>query len=215
MKRYGTFAWYLYMLFTFVAQVQSHVLQQFLVKEHMTCSVRIAKKSDLDQLYELYQNVASIPDSIALTPEEITKARIKNVLDLGIEEGLAVVVDVEGKIIGSMIKFPYNFKECCHALQGGSILVHTGYQGCGIGTKLIQAFLQEVVETMPHICRVELWVRDNNPAKRLYERLGFVIEGHHASLKLYRNGTLGDYYTMAWFNPSFDINKALLKADLK
>lgn len=212
MKKNDALFLYLCIFFASVAQVECHVLQEFLIEENIACCIRIAKESDIDQLYDLYHNVASVPNTIALFPEEITKTRIADLLRLGIDEGLALVVESKGIIIGSMIKYPYNFKECCHALQGGSILVHTAYQGCGIGTRLIKSFLQEVLLNMPHILRVELWVRDNNPAKRLYERLGFVIEGHQPFLKLYPNGTLGDYYTMAWFNPSFDINKALSKA---
>lgn len=47
------------------------------------------------------------------------------------------------------------------------IAVHEGYRGAGIGKKLMEAALKSVQGS------VALHVEPDNPAKRLYERLGF------------------------------------------
>lgn len=47
------------------------------------------------------------------------------------------------------------------------IAVHEGYRGAGIGKKLMEAALKSVKGS------VALHVEPDNPAKRLYERLGF------------------------------------------
>lgn len=60
------------------------------------------------------------------------------------------------------------------------IVIHTGYQGKGIGSRLIKDFIDEARQTKKP---VRLHVEMLNPAKLLYEKLGFkVIEergGHY------------------------------------
>lgn len=50
------------------------------------------------------------------------------------------------------------------------VAVFPEYRGCGIGTALIQAILETVDSE-----EISLSVSENNPAKRLYDRLGFSV----------------------------------------
>lgn len=50
------------------------------------------------------------------------------------------------------------------------------YRGRGIGSELIGKLLDEAQRTSRRVC---LQVLQNNPAARLYERLGFVLTGEH------------------------------------
>jgi ribosomal protein S18 acetylase RimI-like enzyme len=85
------------------------------------------------------------------------------------------VAIADGKVIGW----------CDIALKPRPTLRHSGvlgmgvlseYRGRGIGRALIDATLQAAGAS--GISRIELTVRvDNEPAKRLYERFGFVTEG--------------------------------------
>ena len=53
-----------------------------------------------------------------------------------------------------------------------SIAVAEGHRGCGLGGCLLTAMLVEL--RLRGVARVSLSVEDDNPARALYERLGFV-----------------------------------------
>ena len=55
-----------------------------------------------------------------------------------------------------------------------AIAVLPEYLGCGVGTLLLQHLLEAANQ---RYSRVALTVRTTNPAKRLYERMGFVVTG--------------------------------------
>jgi ribosomal protein S18 acetylase RimI-like enzyme len=59
-----------------------------------------------------------------------------------------------------------------------AIAVKPEYLGSGVGTLLLQHLLEAAKQRYP---RVVLSVRARNPAKRLYERMGFVVTGKIAS----------------------------------
>ena len=59
-----------------------------------------------------------------------------------------------------------------------AIAVLPEYLGCGVGTLLLQHLLEAAKQRYP---RVVLSVRATNPAKRLYERMGFVVTGEIAN----------------------------------
>lgn len=59
-----------------------------------------------------------------------------------------------------------------------AIAVLPEYLGSGVGTLLLQHLLEAAKQRYP---RVVLSVRATNPAKRLYERMGFVITGEIAN----------------------------------
>lgn len=53
-----------------------------------------------------------------------------------------------------------------------SIAVAEGHRGCGIGHRLLAAMLDEL--RLRGVAQVSLSVEDDNPARTLYQRLGFV-----------------------------------------
>ena len=88
-------------------------------------------------------------------------------------------------------------------MTDGSILIDPDYQGQGIGSKLILAFLQEIQEKHPDILRVEIIARESNPALKLYEKMGFKKEGRFENRIQGVNGNLEADIPMAWINPNF------------
>ncbi len=54
-----------------------------------------------------------------------------------------------------------------------SIAVATGHRGCGVGRCLMTAILAEL--RLQAVAQVSLSVEDDNPARQLYQSLGFVI----------------------------------------
>jgi len=59
-----------------------------------------------------------------------------------------------------------------------AIAVMPEYLGCGVGTLLLQHLLEAAKQRYPGVV---LSVRATNPAKRLYERMGFVVTGEIAN----------------------------------
>jgi ribosomal protein S18 acetylase RimI-like enzyme len=139
-----------------------------------------------------------------LLPHEVTHEYISVIVNAAVNDGLGLVIELEGQLLGWRLKQRYPFATCRHVLYGGSIGVHPDYQGQGFGTKLISQFLHEVATNHKDILRVEIYALESNPAYRLYKRLGFQDEGILKDSKLYADGRLESYYCMVWFNPNFN-----------
>lgn len=78
--------------------------------------------------------------------------------------------------------------------------VRDDFQGKGVGTALMQAAV-DMADNWLDLLRLELGVFvDNEPAVRLYQRFGFVIEGTMTRYA-FRAGQYADIYAMARFRP--------------
>lgn len=106
-----------------------------------------------------------------------------------------MVAEVDGRVVG-MAGLVIPFMACQRHTAGVGIMVHTDYQGRGIGRALMESLL-DIADNWLMLKRVELSVfTDNERAVRLYESLGFVVEGtkRYAAVK---NGVHADEYLMA------------------
>ena len=172
-------------------------------KSKINYRVRPGAICDKEKLKELYKKVAAMPGGLARTPDEITDKYITRILDNAVSTGLIFVAEFKGDIIGSVLQYALEPKGFAHVLGETSILVDPEFQGTGIGTAIFTALLDEVKENHPEIFRLELIVRESNPAIKLYERLGFKKEGRFQHRIASANGTLEADIPMAWFNPNY------------
>lgn len=171
-------------------------------KEKLNYIIRKAQVTDEQQLKELYREVAKTPGGLARTVDEITDEYVHKILLNAIEKGLGLVVELDGKIIGSMMKYRLDPKVFSHVLTEGSVLVHPAYQNKGVGTNLMQSFVREVTENYPDILRIELIARESNPAiKGLYEKQGFKREGSMHSRIHNVSGKFENDIPLAWTRP--------------
>lgn len=165
--------------------------------------IRKAEFSDKDQLMALYKRTTAIPGRLARTPAEITDEYITDLLEHGIKQGLMLVVESNGLLIGAMTKYKVEPRAFAHVLTSGNILVDPTFQGKGIGTHLIQTFLREIEEHHQDVLRVEILARESNPALNLYKRLGFREEGRFEKRTRAKDGSLEADIQLVWMNPYF------------
>ena len=141
----------------------------------MNPTIRPAIKDDESFLWEMLYYAAHVDEDAVVSPEaaKTNPDLMKYVKDWGNETD-----------IGSIALEPD-----CNTLIGAAwirllaedditpelaIAVLPEYLGHGVGTLLLQHLLEAAKQRYP---RVVLSVRTANPAKRLYERMGFVVTG--------------------------------------
>ena len=148
--------------------------------------------------YKAVQQVHATPKSLAGTlqlpfpSEEMWKKRLEG---MG-EDRYALVACIEGEVVGmgGLELFAKSPRRRHVAYVG--IAVHDNWQSKGVGSALMEALI-DVADNWFNLSRLELDVFvDNEPALRLYKKLGFVIEGTQKKHS-FRDGEFVDSYRMA------------------
>jgi ribosomal protein S18 acetylase RimI-like enzyme len=92
----------------------------------------------------------------------------------------------DGVPCGMAVLYVQPFEKLAHTCLF-SIIVSSEHRNLGIGTTLMENLITLAKETF-RIEILHLEVYEGNPAKRLYERLGFVYFGRHASFTKENDG---------------------------
>ncbi len=165
----------------------------------MNIQISKAQSSDFNAIKELFIDVAMHSGGIARQPDEITDAYITMIMNNALQTGCMLVVRCDLQVVASIHAFrlePRIFKNMLAELV---IVVHSAYQGKGIGRKLFTQFLETVQQEMPTINRIELKARESNSkAIELYKTLGFVIEGRLEQRIVLPDGSYEADIQMAW-----------------
>ncbi|RRD64538.1 GNAT family N-acetyltransferase [Fretibacterium sp. OH1220_COT-178] len=153
--------------------------------------IRPVRPEDAKDVHEL-RVMEGVRETILALPSE----RVSDTEDFirNTKEPL-MVAEVDGRVVG-MAGLVVPFMARQRHTAGLGIMVHAGHQGRGIGRALMESLL-DIADNWLMLKRVELTVfTDNERAVRLYESLGFVIEGtkKYAAVK---NGVHADEYLMA------------------
>ena len=163
--------------------------------------IRPARPADHAGILALYRDVAAIPGGIARTPDEVTDGYIAGFMHRAAEHGLEFVYEEGGRILGEIHASNPGIACFAHLLTDLTVAVAPSAQGGGIGRKLFQALLGEVLERRPQISRVELFARASNArARSLYASVGFVEEGRLRA-RIATGGLLEEDTIMAWLRP--------------
>ena len=111
------------------------------------------------------------------------------------ERDYGLVACVEGEIVGQLSLHVSPRLRRAHVGDLG-MAVHDKWAGKGVGTALMKAAI-DLADKWLNLTRLELTVyTDNEPALRLYKKLGFEIEGTHRKYA-FRDGAYVDAYAMA------------------
>ncbi|AYD01502.1 GNAT family N-acetyltransferase [Neorhizobium sp. NCHU2750] len=155
--------------------------------------IRAACVEDADAITALH-NLTGYRYGTLRTPYHAV-AEIRHYLESPAGDVKRLVADLDGRVVGDIGLTPAANPRRRHAASIG-MGVHDDFVGQGIGSALMKAAL-DVADNWLALHRVELTVfTDNASAIRLYERYGFVNEGHLREFA-FRDGRYVDAYTMA------------------
>ncbi len=165
--------------------------------------IRNARVEDAEVLAEAQRVIARVPGRLASTPIEIKGEVFRERIDrlANSDSGRFIVVEADGEIVGHALLDPLKLAVTAHVVDL-TIAVHEGYQGMGLGKKLL-SHLIDWARSSPKIDRVELRVRSSNKnAIELYKRMGFVEEGRMVKrLKIGGDRYLDDLVMGLWVGP--------------
>lgn len=155
-------------------------------------SIRPVRGEDAEAIWTISRQQGVIETTLSL-PSDRLASRTKRLAELGPDEHW-LVAEVDSAPVG-----------LAGLNVGTGRLRHSAYvfvfvarerQGRGIGTRLLEALL-DLADNWLLLRRVELTVVvGNDRAKRLYERLGFEVEGRR-KLSLIAEGEIKDEWLMA------------------
>jgi ribosomal protein S18 acetylase RimI-like enzyme len=134
--------------------------------------IRPAAQDDLEVMWDYLAMAAYEPDAEAAKAVPSVAKYIVGWRRLG---DFGFIAEQSGKIVGAawarrfsaeQLRFPYGDEETPKVMIG----VKPNARGQGVGEKLMRALIGEAARHGLGLC---LSVRSENPARRLYERLGF------------------------------------------
>jgi ribosomal protein S18 acetylase RimI-like enzyme len=169
--------------------------------------VRPARPDDLEQVLALYRAVAAAGGSLAREEDEMTPTYVCTFLTSSLATGVCIVAEEpaaggdapEPRLVGELHAHALGPRSLAHVLGELTVAVHPAWQGRGVGRRLFLEMFSAIGRDRPRVRRVELKVRESNvQAIRLYQSLGFQIEGRLEGRILRRDGTPENDVPMAW-----------------
>ena len=108
----------------------------------------------------------------------------------------------DGRLAGEIHASRIGPDQFAHVLSDLTVAVDPAWQGKGVGRALFAALFAAARELSPTVTRIELMAREGNiDAIRLYERLGFVMEGRFVQRVRMPDGRLEDDIAMGLLIP--------------
>ena len=162
-------------------------------------TLRLGKADDKPALLALYQAVAMEPGTLARRAEEMDASYIESISLAALSRGVWLIAEDDQGLAASIHASRPQPRDFQHVLGDLTIVVHPRAQGKGLGRKLFVSFMEHVRDKEPGIQRVELITRDSNTrACRIYECLGFELEGTLRARVRHPDGRLENDLFYAW-----------------
>ena len=162
-------------------------------------TIRATTLADAPAILALHLAAAAHGGGLAREPDEMSLDPIEAVLAKALATGVALSAWSDGAIAGEIHASRLGPRQFDNSLTELTVAVHPDFQGQGIGAMLFEALFAEA-RRLSGLTRVELMCREGNVrAVRLYQRLGFVIEGRFIRRVVLADGTVEDDLAMAKF----------------
>jgi GNAT superfamily N-acetyltransferase len=160
--------------------------------------VRPATPGDANAVLATHRKVATQPGGLARQPEEVTADYVAQALAASADGGVNLVaVDGDGRLCGELHVERMQVALFAHVLTDLTVAVDPDWQGRGVGSALFRALIDTARAMTPPVGRIELWTGAANlGAQRLYQRLGFKIEGRMIGRGRLPDGTVDDDIVM-------------------
>lgn len=167
-------------------------------KNNKQLMIRDAQSTDAEQMFHLFNQVAKETDFLPFGEGEFGKliADIKNHIEscTNKDNAIYIVAEIDQKIVG-YLSFEGGWRPRSRHTGEFGIAILQEYWGFGIGTYLIQHLIHWAKQSNV-IKKINLTVIcDNTSAVKLYEKLGFNIEGKVTRSSLI-DGVYQDLYWM-------------------
>lgn len=157
-------------------------------------TIRVRRKTDAEAFARLHETESVMEGTFQLPFQTVAawEARFASTMP----GSHVFVAEAEGRVVGSAGLFPLGkTPRFRHAAMFG-ISVHPDAQGQGVGNALLRAVIDQADHWLG-LTRIVLEVFvDNERARALYERHGFVVEGIERAMAL-RRGAQTDSFSMA------------------
>ena len=159
--------------------------------------IRATTADDATQVLALYRAAAGGSGGLARRPEEMDLAYVEGFLAKAHAGGVSLGAWIDGRLSGEIHASRIGPDQFAHVLSDLTVAVDPAWQGKGVGRALFAALFAAARELSPTVTRIELMAREGNiDAIRLYERLGFVMEGRFVQRVRMPDGRLEDDIAM-------------------
>lgn len=144
----------------------------------MNITIRHARLQDAHAIAEAERQIAQKPGLFCSQPFELVDENVTHTIlsFLKNKNGVYLVAEQEGCLVGHAFLEPHSLQALSHVADL-NIAVHLGWQGKGIGKKL----LEQIIDWAKHsssLEKIQLHVRASNVAAiSLYKKMGFQEEG--------------------------------------
>ena len=161
-------------------------------------TVRPTTSQDAAAILALHRKVAAVPGGLAREPGEVTADYVVHAMAVAGDGGVNLVaVDANGGLCGELHVERMKVAIFAHVLTDLTVAVDPDWQGRGVGSALFRALIEMARTMSPPVGRIELWTGAANlGAQRLYQRLGFRIEGRMIGRGRHPDGHVEDDIVM-------------------
>ncbi|MFL5627350.1 MAG: GNAT family N-acetyltransferase [Ktedonobacteraceae bacterium] len=168
------------------------------LKNNLRLTLRRAEPRDAENLLAFLNQVAGESENITFGPGEfglsVEEERMFLQQTAASPTSLYVIAEIAGEIAGTLTFSTGKRPRLQHAGEFGTTVLRK-YWNLGIGSRML-AYLIDWARQTGTIRKINLRVRvDNLPAIHLYEKHGFVREGH-LTREFYLHGQFVDVYMM-------------------
>jgi len=162
--------------------------------------LRPTSLADVADLVVLHRAAAEAPGGLARRPDEIDAAYVAAFIAKASGSGVAIGAWSDGRLAGEIHASRMGPRQFEHVLTDLTVAVDPAFQGQGVGRRLFEALFAAAAGLTPKIERIELMAREGNAhAVRLYESLGFRIEGRMPGRVRMPDGTADTDLAMGLF----------------